>query len=68
MLCVGGLSYPSPFSFLCPQKLCVCVLVCLLGSDSLIYGTGCVFAVVTILRWSHDTPIELSAKAAVNPL
>lgn len=54
--------------FSCPQKPCVCVLVCLLGSDSLIYGTGCVSTVVTIMRGSHDTPIELSAKAAVSPL
>lgn len=62
-----GSTCPSLFSSLRPQKLRVCVLVCLLRSDSLIHGTGCVFAVVTIPRWSHDTPIELSAKAAVEP-
>lgn len=47
--------FSLPCFFFCPQWPYLCVLVCLLGSDSLIYGTGCVFTVVTILSGSHDT-------------
>lgn len=41
---------PVLFCF-CPQKPCVCVLVCLLWSDSLIYGTGCVFEYCDHTAW-----------------
>lgn len=43
------------YVFVFPYSNCLYELVCLLGSDSLIYGRGCVFTIVTKLRASHDS-------------
>lgn len=58
----------SCFAFVFPYSNHVSALVCLLGSDSFVYDTGCVSPGMTKLRLSHDALIELLAKVWASPL